>query len=793
MENIDELNNLFDTKSIFSWLNNEIADKVLNESNIDDFIAMIDDKKMVPLTVRNSTFFRDYCIEKNRFDLVVQCTLPGNLFNDEKIINGLCEQLNTTPSSFFSKINWLKNYYKQNINIFNTVLASSLRDDIFNLNKNHYERFINHTEIQADIAKLNESQIVVFSRILDNYSYQDYDLSFAITNIVNNLSDYNELLNSIDIAQLSNEHIKLLVSVLQNPKNPYKINSLTDLENYSSIKRKTLIANFNTNTIEQNKSNMLQALFNIDLKEAEYIYEQFCHNDQSIETLQSSELPKENFKQLKLLSDIVKCNDQIELANLFNQLHGEIVYSFELPLETYLRKVYNDLYSQSLYNANNKNEVLGPKEHIKSKDIYNDHEVPIYFPRTKFSFMSHVVGFCSYKRDAISSNYAEDWLERPQFQDHMVACSYSTEEVLGTIGVHKPIFCFDNFEGGAMLAMSYTDIDSIGFTKLYNGGRKIQEDNHLRAKYYVPSALNKLMIKKGGYSELLLERRDSQNQQTLSKRAPSYIMTVVPTLRNGQIVRLNTILQELSFISQEDRIKVREQSSETEIENILNNYANVFNWYAEEKGVNPAKLISQYTAKILNAISYEECLRSATEFNVPLVIIDQENTFRRILANKTQYDEKMKATIFNYYVSSPTSKKNEIWSAVCLDEDISALLSPEIQILEDYWNSEEIGLKNSFEDPSDYDYIASVRKSYISSGDPNNSISQYLKNNYGKYENYLEEKRMEAEEQKRWFEELELAHKRELEKREKEMQFSDEWESSGSAEDGDGFDISDWL
>ncbi|MBQ7351257.1 MAG: hypothetical protein IJW59_00095 [Clostridia bacterium] len=774
MENNNKLNLLFDPNFGFPWGTHEKETQILNESNIDDFIAKIDEKKAVPLSVRNYAFFRDYCIEKNRFDLVVQCTLPGNLFNDEKIINGLCNQLNTNPSNLFSKINWLKTYHKQNINIFNTVLASSLRDDIFNLNKSHYERFINHIEIQADIAKLNEQQIKVLSRILDNYSYQDYDLSFAITNIVNNLNDYNELINSIDIKQLSNEQIKLLVSVLQNPQNPYRINNLADLENYTAIKKKALISNFNTNTLEENKTNMLQALFNIDLKEAEYIYEQFCHNNLMVETLESSELPKENFVQLKLISDIINCNNQSELANLYNQLHSESVYSCELPLETYLRRIYNNLYSISLYNANNKDQVYGPKEHIKSKDTYNNHEVPVYFPRTKFNFMSHVVGYCSLKKDVISSNYAEDWLDRPQFQDHMVACSYMTEESLGSISKDKPIICFDHFEGGAMLAMSHTDIDSIGFSKLYNGARLVQEMNHVRAKYYVPSALTKAKIKSGGYSELLLERRDTKKQQSLTKRAPSYIMTVVPTLRDGQIARLDTIFEELSFISQEDRTQIREQSSETEIKNILNNYIEIFNWYSQENGFNSTKLIQQYANRISKAVIYEKGLKAATEFNVPLVVIDQENTFRRILDRKTQYDEKTKATIFNSYVAtSSNQRRQKIWKAVCLDEDISEILPQKEQPLKDYWNNNEFDIRKTFEGSSDYDYIASVRKTYKPTIAPSNSISQYLKSNYNKYERYLEEKRTKAEEEKRRLEELELSRKKELEEKAKESVWSD--------------------
>ncbi|MBE5736487.1 MAG: hypothetical protein E7356_03970 [Clostridiales bacterium] len=789
---MDSLNTLFESDTNFPLNTNKIdVDKILNDTNIDDFINMIDKKGIVPFAVRNSNFFRDFCIKKNRFDLVVQCTIPDNLFEDENIMKGICSQLDTNPSNMFQKISWLKNYYKQNNNVFNTVLVSSLRDDIFNLNKNHYERFINHIEIQSDLSQLNNNQVKILSKILNMYSFKDYDLSFAITNIVNNMQDYNELINSIDSDHLTETHIKLLVSVLQNPNNPYQINTLSDLENYTTIKKRSLVSNFNSNSLEQNKSNMLQTIFNIDLKEAEYIYEQFCHNREMVEALESSELPKENFRQLKFICDLINCNTQADLANIYNQLHGENIYNCELPLETYLRRIYNNLFSATLYNAQEKDQVFGPKEHIASKDNYNGHEVKMYFPRTKFSFMSHVVGFCSYKEDTISSNYAKDWLERPQIQDHIVACSYSTEEILGSIGDNRPIFCFDNFEGGAMTAMSYTDIDSIGASQLYNSGRTIQESNHKRAKYYVPSEFSKVMVKKGGYSELLLERRDSKNEQSLTKRAPSYIMTVVPSLRNGALTRLDTIFEQLSFIAQEDRIKISEQSSEIEIEKILNNYNDIFTWYAQEKDRDTSTLIRNYSNKILQAISYENCLRAATEFNIPLVVIDKENVFRRILDSKTQYDETTKARIYNYYISTRTNKE-KIWKAVCLNEDVLQLLTPEIEIVEDYWNNDEINNVTISESSSDYDYITRLHN-YYNKNHSRNSISQYLNNNYDKYQQFLEAKRLKEEEERKHMEELELAYQRELAAKAEEMKF-DGWERGSSSNTADDdFDLSNWL
>lgn len=751
----NRLKQITDLSELDDWHPNDLQ-IVIIEENMDFFISLINSAESIPQFLQSSSIFRDYCIAQNRIDLAIHCVLPDNIMSNNDLVNAYCNALNISPDSFFAKMNWLNNYYQKNNNIFNTILATSLKDEIFNLNESHFERFINHIEIQKDLAKLNEKQIQTLSLILNNYSYRDYDISTMITNITQNLPSYNNLVNAIDVNKITPEQTKLLVSVLQNANNPYNINSLSELENYTKIKKTALVENFQTNSLDANKTNLLQVLFNIDLKEAQYVYEKFCHDADMMTELEQSELPKDNFKQLQYIFNIVNCESQSELANIYNQLRGENIYSNEIPLETYLRSVYSNLYSQSLYNPDEKDQVYGPKEHISAKDTYNGQEVQISIPSTKFNFFAHVVGYCSRKADSISSNYATDWLGRPQLQDHMIACTYLTEEVLGTIAAGRPVFAFDSLEGGAMLAMGSGDIDSIGASLNYNGARELQEaSRNQRARYFVPTQLSKAMKQFGGYSELLLERRDTREHK-LQKRPPSQIIMITDSIRQGDINRIDTIFQEeLSFISQEDRNLIMESVQVDEITEILEKYNDQFYWYATNNNLNQSQVINTISNRLLKARCYEECLRASAEFNIPLVLIDKENCFRRMLVNSNQYDEEMKAKIFNKYISLEYNGKKELWSDVCNNKYISTI-HIDSQNLIDYWNMNEISNLTTSNSSNTEDYISMTQQIYSQYYQQTTTVSKYLEEHSDSYNKYMEDKRIEQEEfekQQKFYEE----------------------------------------
>ena len=209
---------------------------MVNE-NIDYLINIVSQTKSFPKCLAESSIFRDECIKRNRIDLAVKCILPPDIMKNETLINAYYDELNIDSKDFYERIKWILGYYEKNNNIFNTFLATSLKDNIFNLNKEHYERFINDVEIQMSISKLNNKELNVLSNILNIYNYKDYDISSMIVNVINNISNYQELINSLNMENVSEQYLRKLVSVLQLANNQYQINDINSLQNYDALKR----------------------------------------------------------------------------------------------------------------------------------------------------------------------------------------------------------------------------------------------------------------------------------------------------------------------------------------------------------------------------------------------------------------------------------------------------------------------------------------------------------------------------------------------------------------------------
>ena len=80
----------------------------------------------------------------------------------------------------------------------------------------------------------------------------------------------------------------------------------------------------------------------------------------------------------------------------------------------------------------------------------------------------------------------------------------------------------------------------------------------------------------------------------------------------------------MSFISETDKKQVFSSKSETEVKTVLNKY------------INDREKISNYTSLIMKSIKYEDSLKAASEFDIPLIIIDKEYYFRKAV-NESLY------------------------------------------------------------------------------------------------------------------------------------------------------------
>lgn len=677
-----ELLNLLKEKTSYDRKNRDsettFFSNLVNE-NIEYLIEIVSQNKSVPKCLIESSAFRDECIKRNRIDLAVKCILPLDIMKNEALVNAYCKELNIDPKDFYERSKWLLNYHKKNNNIFYTFLATLLKDNIFNLNKEHYERFINDVEVQMSISKLNDRELIILSKILNIYNYKDYDVSSMVVNIINNISDYQKLVNSLDLSTISERDLRRLVSVFQNPNNQYKINNLESLQNYDKLKRQFFINNFYLNDLITNKDGLLKVLFNIDLIEAQYINSKYCHNNDNnniLNNLKNSELPSQIYDYLVLINKIVECDNIDELYILYNNFKDINVYDCEIPLEPYLRGKYTELYSQSLYRIDEKNQVYGPKDAVSNEINFNGKNIQICIPRVNFNFLVHRVGSCSLASDVVDSNYRNDWLDRPQLQNHFVACSYINEKGIYSIRSQgNIIFGFDTLENGSILGMGNTDIDSIGrYANAYDGSRELQEGNGNRARYFVPSEILKTI--NNGYNEIVIERRNTDKSRSDEfKRKPDYIIMMAESMEQDNFNLLENLYQkQLSFISEEDKKEIQQIGNYRKLKGFLAKYKDMISQIADVQGISLDEMTNMYINLIMKAKYFEDCLKASSEFDIPLVVIDKTYYFNKILAESVGYDAKIKKRISEFYLQTNEIKKKQLFNMIASGVDVTSLI-----------------------------------------------------------------------------------------------------------------------
>lgn len=651
----------------------------LVKNNTNYLINIVTNTKTVPNCLAESSEFRDECINKDRIDIASKCIIPSNLLENESLVDKYCNELHIDKKIFYERYKWICNYFEKNNNIFNIMLASSLKNNIFSLNSEHFERFINDVDVQLSLSKLSERELSLFSKILDLYSYDEYDISQMIVNVINNMNDYKDLLNSINIEELNKQDIRNLVGLFQLPNNQYNITDKEELQKYFDIRKNYFEQNFNSNILEENKNNLLKVMFNIDLKEAEYIDNKYNHNNVNeniLINLKNSELPENIYNLLLTLNKIIECNNREELIEIYKNITINDLYKNEIPLESYLRGQYTKLYSMSLYRIEEKNKLYGPKDNYMSSYNYKGKNVPICVPRVNFNFFIHCVGSCSLVSGVSSKNYRDDWLDRPQLQDHFIACSYINEKGIYSIRSNGSIiFGFDSLEDGSILAMGNCDIDSTGkYSCSYNGSRKLQEDNKNRAKFFVPSEILKTV--NDGYNEIVIELRNMNKKKSCEfKRKPDYIIMMSESMESENFNSMNNLFQnQLSFISEEDRKQIENIEEKRKLKEFMKKYEDSISNLASSENIELNIMVNNIVNLIMKSKYFEDCLKASSEFDIPLVVIDKTYYFNKILIDSNNYDEEKIKSISDFYSHADDYTKAKLFNAVSKESDINQVM-----------------------------------------------------------------------------------------------------------------------
>ena len=76
------------------------------------------------------------------------------------------------------------------------------------------------------------------------------------------------------------------------------------------------------------------------------------------------------------------------------------------------------------------------------------------------------------------------------------------------------------------------------------------------------------------------------------------------------------------------------------------------------------KVVKQNIERINNSKKYEENLKAASSFNIPLVVVDRTYYFRKMVTESIIYDEETKNKLIELYDRLDTDEKKELWKKV---------------------------------------------------------------------------------------------------------------------------------
>ncbi len=494
----------------------------------------------IPITMISSNFLLDdlvnYSITNNRYDLLEQ--LPFSIETIEEIQNGskgdLYEKvLGISKDVIYHK---LKIYSEKNDEVLNTILPFMFSKKMECFKESDIEKIIIYPDLQQKLYKLDEHTLVIISKIISIINNDKYDLTGVLVKVLNNISTYHNLLDSIDINNVTDEVIKNLILIIQKNKNIYNIESMDDLLNinleskidtyYKQIENKI---RDNSITLEELKESILEKRFGLSLKDTEFLIERYCHD---MNMLENSSIDKKIFNILNSINLVYSNDDLDELKYLYITSKRTIIDFYTITsLESSIRASYAKMYSDSLYKLKEEHKLTSNHELYNSNrkvyDLINNSKYKnihpdIYIMDGDFNLQIHALG--AYRDWNVPDNFKEDW-ERPKIAYHGICTSFIGNNQIANARTKHPIYGFSNYEDSALLCAGNYDLFSDTVISSYDTG--------YRKPYNMYPPKEMIDNTRHTHNEMVLERRNNTNS-TNFKRLPNYIVYIVDDINNEE-------------------------------------------------------------------------------------------------------------------------------------------------------------------------------------------------------------------------------------------------------------------
>lgn len=324
------------------------------------------------------------------------------------------------------------------------------------------------------------------------------------------------------------------------------------------------------------KNAILLKTYGIDLISAKAICSRY--------DLNSIELTNENidlFEMYRAILEIVTENDTEILLEAYKQFSKEMNpkpnFMRTVVFENALRKEFSFKLNSSVYKCNGDKKI--------------ESGVPIYDAGADFKMIVTAIG--AYQGDFTSRENYKDYWNSPTIRSHGNCCSLIGNNNLSMANPKNVIFGFSTMDENMLLLSSSKDINSTPASKMFNIAQEEGNGNNRTIDGKTLNSMQRIGLgieftspevlidnTRGDYNELVYERRDLSSNPLFYKKNPDYIV----------------------FIEEYE-----------DIDSYLELYKN-----------EPDKLTYLEEQKKLQQYQYQESLKAAKDFGIPIVKINRE-------------------------------------------------------------------------------------------------------------------------------------------------------------------------
>lgn len=389
-------------------------------------------------------------------------------------------------------------------------------DDCLNiLGEDRVNLISSFPDISSKVVELDKKTLKLIGKLIERYqkSNASSEWTYLFQNVLDNVSEYEVLLGSIDekqIESLDSRTLDNLINIMID-ENSYDISNMEQTTEYQRIRSEKCKNVFeNTEDFEEKIDMVLTSKYGISKKHVKDILEKYGEDIESIkdERLKSFiqglsyvyNMPN-NEESLKKLNAVMQ-NDSVASMSISNGFN-------RLSLEHNLRKSYTELYiSEGLFSISDGM----PVEHSSVNDE-NIYELPVNENGVEnFNILIHNIDI-GYNTGGLGKKDFYKFWNRCEMNSPHICTSYITRNCIKSEGLNLG---FNNVNNDDLVSISHTDSysNSVGFIteavdRYCNPNKLIRNTGAIENKH--------------GYNEIDIKRYTDKNGD-IEARQPDYII-----------------------------------------------------------------------------------------------------------------------------------------------------------------------------------------------------------------------------------------------------------------------------